>query len=161
MTTVHDFTANTVTGENKSLADYKGKVLLVVNTASKCGFTPQYKGLQGLYETYKEQGFEVLGFPCNQFAGQEPGTNDEIQSFCEINFGVNFPLFDKIDVKGANIHPLFKHLTEESPGFLGTKAVKWNFTKFLIDRDGHVVKRFAPTDAPEKIEADIQKLLSK
>ncbi|MGZ4032171.1 MAG: glutathione peroxidase [Tumebacillaceae bacterium] len=161
MTTVHDFTANTVTGESKSLADYKGKVLLVVNTASKCGFTPQYKGLQGLYETYKEQGFEVLGFPCNQFAGQEPGTNDEIQSFCEINFGVNFPLFDKIDVKGANIHPLFKHLTEESPGFLGTKAVKWNFTKFLIDRDGHVVKRFAPTDAPEKIEADIQKLLSK
>jgi glutathione peroxidase len=161
MSTVYDFNAKTSAGENKSLVDYKENVLLIVNTASKCGFTPQYKGLQSLYQTYKEQGFEVLGFPCNQFSNQEPGSNEEIQSFCEINFGVSFPLFEKIDVKGANIHPLFKLLTEAAPGFLGSKSIKWNFTKFLIDRKGNVVKRYAPTDKPEKIEKDIQQLLAK
>jgi len=140
------------------MSDYKGQVLLIVNTASKCGFTPQYKGLQALYDKYREQGFTVLGFPCNQFMGQEPGGSDEISSFCEINFGVNFPLFDKIDVKGSNQHPLFKYLTSQQKGML-TSAVKWNFTKFLVDREGNVVGRFAPTTEPEKIDAEIQALL--
>jgi glutathione peroxidase len=156
--TVYNFSADRIHGETQTLADYQGKVLLIVNTASNCGFTPQYKGLQALYDTYRERGLEILGFPCNQFANQEPGTSDEIHSFCEINFGVKFPLFDKIDVKGPNAHPLFQHLTEQAPGFL-TKTIKWNFTKFLIDREGRVVERFAPTTKPEDIAAAIEKLL--
>jgi glutathione peroxidase len=156
--TVYNFNAKRINGDTQSLADYQGNVLLIVNTASKCGFTPQYKGLQALYDTYRDRGLEVLGFPCNQFANQEPGSSDEITSFCEINFGVNFPLYDKIDVKGANAHPLFQYLTKQAPGFL-TKTVKWNFTKFLIDRQGKVVARFAPTTKPEDIADAIEKLL--
>ncbi|MGB8954692.1 MAG: glutathione peroxidase [Tumebacillaceae bacterium] len=156
--TVYNFNAKRINGETQSLADYQGNVLLIVNTASKCGFTPQYKGLQSLYGTYRERGLEILGFPCNQFGNQEPGSSDEINSFCEINFGVNFPLYDKIDVKGSNAHPLFQYLTEQAPGFL-TKTIKWNFTKFLIDREGRVVARFAPTTKPEEIAAAIEKLL--
>ncbi|CAG9614231.1 Hydroperoxy fatty acid reductase gpx1 [Bacillus rhizoplanae] len=154
---IYDFSAKTITGEEKSLRDYEGKVVLIVNVASKCGFTPQYKGLQALYEKYKEQGFEILGFPCNQFGGQEPGTEDEITSFCELNYGVTFPMFAKIDVKGNNTHPLFHYLTEQAPGLLGMKAVKWNFTKFLVGRDGEVVKRFAPKTKPEQLEMEIEK----
>jgi glutathione peroxidase len=155
---IYQFTAITNNGEEKSLRDYEGTVLLIVNTASKCGFTPQYKGLQELYEKYKNQGFEVLAFPCNQFGSQEPGTNEEIQGFCELNYGVNFPLFAKVDVKGSDIHPLFKFLTKEASGFM-TDSIKWNFTKFLIDRSGNVVDRYAPTTSPESIEAEIKKLL--
>jgi len=155
---IYQFHANTNKGEDKSLQDYEGKVLLIVNTASKCGFTPQYKGLQDLYDKHKDQGFEILAFPCNQFGSQEPGTNDEIQNFCELNYGVSFPIFDKIDVKGSNIHPLFKYLTKEASGFM-TDGIKWNFTKFLVDRTGKVVDRYAPTTDPSSIEADIQKLL--
>lgn len=155
----YDFEVTTLRGEEESLSKYKGKVLLVVNTASKCGFTPQYKGLQEMYEKYKDRGFEVLGFPSNQFAGQEPGDSDEIAEYCEINYGVTFPMFEKIDVKGDEAHPLFKYLSEEAPGVLGSKSVKWNFTKFLIDQEGRVLKRFAPKTTPEQIESDISKLL--
>ncbi|MCX7569882.1 glutathione peroxidase [Tumebacillus sp. DT12] len=155
---LYDLSATRINGEEQSLADYKGKVLLIVNTASKCGFTPQYKGLQALYDQYQEQGFEVLGFPCNQFGNQEPGGSDDINSFCEINFGVAFPLFEKVDVKGPNIHPVFKHLTEQAGGFL-TKTIKWNFTKFLIDQNGNVVERYAPQTDPQKIASDVEKLL--
>ena len=157
--TVYDFSAKTITGEEKALEFYKGKVLLIVNVASKCGFTPQYKGLQTLYETYKERGFEILGFPCNQFGGQEPGTEEEITSFCELNYGVSFPMFAKVDVKGDHAHPLFTYITEQAPGILGMKAVKWNFTKFLIGRDGKVIKRFAPQTKPEDVEKEIEKVL--
>ncbi|UFJ43367.1 glutathione peroxidase [Brevibacillus humidisoli] len=155
---VYDFSAKTLQGEVKSIADYQDKVLLIVNTASNCGFTPQYQGLQRLYETYMDQGFVVLAFPCNQFGGQEPGTAAEIESFCSRNYGVTFPVFDKVDVKGANAHPLFRHLTSEAPGLL-TKQIKWNFTKFFIDREGTVVKRYAPATDPAQIEEDIQRLL--
>ncbi|MGG2092409.1 glutathione peroxidase [Bacillus sp. S13(2024)] len=155
--TIYDFSTKTITGEEKSLREYEGKVVLIVNVASKCGFTPQYKGLQALYEKYKEQGFEILGFPCNQFGGQEPGTAEEITSFCELNYGVTFPMFAKIDVKGDNMHPLFHYLTEQEPGLLGMKAVKWNFTKFLVGRDGKVMKRFAPKTKPEQLEKEIEK----
>lgn len=156
---VYDFSVETIKGEKTSLDPYKGNVLLIVNTASKCGFTPQYKGLQSIYETHKEQGLSVLGFPCNQFGAQEPGSSDEIMEFCELNYGVNFPMFAKVDVNGDEAHPLFKYLAAEAPGILGSKAIKWNFTKFLVDRDGKVVKRFAPTDKPETIEKHIQELL--
>lgn len=156
---IYDFEVNTLRGEEESLSKYKGKVLLVVNTASKCGFTPQYKGLQKLHDKFKDRGFNVLGFPSNQFAGQEPGRNDEIAAYCEINYGVTFPMFEKIDVKGNKAHPLFKYLSKEAPGVLGSKRVKWNFTKFLVDQEGHVLKRFAPKTTPEQIEADIVKLL--
>ncbi len=156
---IYDFEVNTLKGEEESLSKYKGKVLLVVNTASKCGFTPQYKGLQELYEKFKDRGFEVLGFPSNQFAGQEPGESDEIAEYCEINYGVTFPMFEKIDVKGDEAHPLFKYLSKEAPGVLGSKSVKWNFTKFLVDQDGRVLKRFAPKTTPQQIESDISKLL--
>ncbi|MCW2277545.1 glutathione peroxidase [Heliophilum fasciatum] len=156
---VYDFTAKTIAGKEKPLADYRGKVLIIVNTASHCGFTSQYKGLQKLYEQYNEAGFEILGFPCNQFMNQEPGTNDEIESFCQINFGVTFQLFDKIDVNGPDAHPLYKYLVKEAPGFLQTEAIKWNFTKFMVDRQGRVVKRFAPTVTPEEMEAEIKALL--
>jgi glutathione peroxidase len=159
MTTVFDFSADNIAGEKVDLSQYRGKVLLVVNTASKCGFTPQYKGLQGLYTKYREQGLEVLGFPCNQFGHQEPGDSAQINEFCEINFGVDFPLFGKIDVNGADAHPLYKHLKSQAPGLLGSKGVKWNFTKFLVNRDGEVVKRYAPTDKPESLAKDIEKLL--
>lgn len=156
---IYDYQANTIRGEEVSLSDYKGKVLLIVNTASNCGFTPQYKGLQTVYEKFKNHNFEVLGFPSNQFKEQEPGNNEEIEQFCQINYGVTFPLFEKIDVKGDTAHPLFKYLTKEAPGVLGSKAIKWNFTKFLIDQNGQVIKRYSPTTTPDKIEKDIQKLL--
>ena len=159
MTTVFDFTAQDIAGKDVDLSQYQGKVLLIVNTASKCGFTPQYKGLQALFEKYRERGLEVLGFPCNQFGHQEPGDEAAISEFCELNFGVDFPLFGKIDVNGDNAHPLYRHLKEEAPGLLGSKAVKWNFTKFLVSRDGQVVKRYAPTDKPESLAKDIEKLL--
>jgi glutathione peroxidase len=156
---IYDFEAHTLRGEEESLSKYKGKVLLVVNTASKCGFTPQYKGLQEVYDKFKDRGFEVLGFPSNQFAGQEPGESEDIAEFCEINYGVTFPMYEKIDVKGDEAHPLFKYLSKEAPGVLGSKSVKWNFTKFLVDQEGRVLKRFAPQTTPDQIEADIAKLL--
>lgn len=158
--TVYDFTVKTIKGEHKSLQEYEGKVLLVVNVASKCGFTPQYKGLQALYEEYKEQGLEILGFPCNQFLGQEPGNSEEIASFCEMNYGVTFPMFEKIEVNGEGAHPLYKYLCEEAPGMLGLKAVKWNFTKFLVDQKGKVLERFSPQTSPEEIAPKIAGLLA-
>jgi glutathione peroxidase len=160
MTTVHDFSAETLSGKPATLSGYKGKVLLIVNTASKCGFTPQYKGLEQLYLKYKDKGLEILGFPCNQFGGQEPGTASEIASFCEINYGVTFPMFSKVEVNGAGAHPLFVHLKGEAPGLLGSKDIKWNFTKFLVNRDGEVIDRYAPTTSPESIEKDIEKALA-
>ena len=141
------------------LSSYQGKTLLIVNVASKCGFTPQYKDLQSLYEKYKDQGLEVLGFPCNQFGAQESGTNEEIKSFCDLTFNVSFKMFDKVEVNGSNASPLFKYLKNESPGILGTEAVKWNFTKFLVNKDGQVVKRFAPKDGGSAIESELQKIL--
>ncbi|MGG6267456.1 glutathione peroxidase [Leptolyngbya sp. AN03gr2] len=156
---IYDFSANSLEGQPTSLSTFKDKVLLIVNTASQCGFTPQYQGLQSVYNKYKDQGFEVLGFPCNQFGQQEPGSANEIQSFCEMRFGVTFPLFEKIDVNGANAHPLFKYLTKSAPGIFGTEGIKWNFTKFLVDRSGKVVKRYPSTTKPEDIEKDIQALL--
>src|SRR5271165_3974742 len=157
---LYDLTAKLSDGRNKKLSDYKGKVLLIVNTASKCGFTPQYEGLQSLYAKYKDQGFEVLGFPCDQFGHQEPGSDDEIKSFCQVNYGVSFPLFSKIEVNGDGAHPLYKFLKSEKGGLLGD-AIKWNFTKFLVDKQGNVVERFAPTTTPEKIAADIERELAK
>ena len=154
----YDYTVKGRMGEDVSLSDYKGKVLLVVNTATGCGFTPQYAGLQKLYDAYKDKGFEVLDFPCNQFANQAPGTDEEIQSFCTLNYGTTFPRFAKIYVNGKNASELYKFLKKEKGGALGS-SIKWNFTKFLIDREGNVVKRFAPTDTPESIESDIAALL--
>ena len=159
MTTIADFTVTTNRGQELALKDKLGTVLLVVNTASKCGFTPQYDGLEALYQRYKDRGFEVLGFPCNQFGGQEPGNADEIAEFCKVNFGVTFPLMAKVDVNGADASPLFDWMKAEKKGLMGTTAIKWNFTKFLIDRQGNVVKRYAPTDKPEAIARDIEKLL--
>jgi len=159
MKTIADFTATLPNGEAISLADKAGKVLLVVNTASKCGFTPQYDGLEALWQKYRDQGFEVIAFPCNQFGAQEPGTADEIDSFCKVNFGVSFPLMGKIDVNGTDEAPLYSWMKGEAPGLMGTKSVKWNFTKFLIGRDGKVVRRYAPTDKPESLAKDIEKLL--
>lgn len=157
---VYDFNCQTTAGKKQSLNDYRGKVLLVVNTASKCGFTPQFEGLETLYEKYREEGFEILGFPCNQFGKQDPGSNAEIMEFCQLNYGVSFPMFAKIEVNGSGTDPLFKHLKKEAPGALGTQRIKWNFTKFLIDPDGNVVKRYAPTDKPGAIEKDVKKLLA-
>ncbi|GIO86050.1 glutathione peroxidase [Paenibacillus faecis] len=156
---IYDMEVKTIKGEMQTLEPYRGQVMLIVNTATKCGFAPQFKGLQQLHDTYKEQGFAVLGFPCGQFANQEPGTDEEVAQACELNFGVNFPLFAKIDVNGKNAHPLFQLLAKEAPGILGSKQIKWNFTKFLVDRDGRVVKRFAPTEEPAKIEEHVRKLL--
>jgi len=179
---IYDFTVKTNRGVEKSLADYKGKVLLIVNTASKCGFTPQFEELQALYKNYKEKGLEILGFPCNQFAGQEPGTNEEVQQFCKLNYGVTFQIFEKGDVRGENAQPLFKYLTSEKkfegfdmnhpiaakllealqknfPEYLEGDGIKWNFTKFLVDREGKVVARYEPTTTPAAIAADIEKLL--
>ncbi len=160
MSTVYEFSATTIDGKPRALADYRGKVLLVVNTASKCGFTPQYKGLEAIYRQFKDRGFAVLGFPCNQFGEQEPGEDATIAEFCERNFGVSFPLFAKVDVNGADAHPLFKHLTSEKKGLLGTGAIKWNFTKFLIGKDGKVIERYAPTTSPEDLVKDIEKALA-
>jgi len=159
MSTVYDFSAPTLAGQDINLEQYRGKVLLIVNTASKCGFTPQYKGLQALYDSYKDKGLEILGFPCNQFGKQEPGSADDINSFCELNYGVSFTMFDKVDVNGDGAHPLYQHLKQEAPGLLGSKAIKWNFTKFLVNKDGKVVKRYAPTDTPDSLRKDIENLL--
>lgn len=159
MTTIADFTVDTNKGEPLDLKGKLGTVLLVVNTASKCGFTPQYDGLEKLYQTYKDRSFEVLGFPCNQFGAQEPGNADEIEQFCKVNFGVTFPLMAKIDVNGADASPLFDWMKSEKKGLMGTTAIKWNFTKFLIDRQGRVVKRYGPTDTPASIAKDIEALL--
>jgi len=158
MMSIYQFTVNTISGEKQSLANYKGKVLLIVNTASKCGFTPQYQDLQKLYETYGGDLFTVLAFPCNQFMKQEPGNNEEILNFCQINFGVTFPVFAKIDVKGSTADPLFSYLSEKTPGILGT-SIKWNFTKFLIDSNGTVYDRYAPITSPSKLKDDIEKLI--
>lgn len=146
----------TLSGEDTDLSAYEGKVLLIVNTASKCGLTPQYEGLEALYKQYNDKGLEILGFPCNQFGKQEPGTEADIQEFCQINYGVSFPMHAKIDVNGADTHPVFKQLKTAAPGILGSKGIKWNFTKFLVSRDGTIVTRFAPQTKPEDIEKDIQ-----
>ena len=156
---LHEITLRTLDGKSQSLAAYKGKVVLAVNVASECGFTPQYEGLQKLYAEYRDRGLVVLGFPCNQFGAQEPGAEEEIESFCEVNYGVTFPLFAKIDVNGKNAAPLYEHLKKSKPGVLGSEAIKWNFTKFLVDRKGNVVERYAPKVEPEAIAADIEKLL--
>lgn len=157
---VHDFSAIDIDGVNQDLSQYKGKVLLIVNTASKCGFTPQYEGLEKLYTKHEENGLVVLGFPCNQFKSQEPGDEKDIKNFCEINYGVSFPMFSKVDVNGDDTHELFKYLKSETKGLLG-ESVKWNFTKFLVDRDGNVIRRYAPTVEPVAIEDDILELLKK
>ncbi|MCG1018374.1 MULTISPECIES: glutathione peroxidase [Burkholderiaceae] len=159
MSQLYSFSARSLQGDDISLERYRGKVLLIVNTASECGFTPQYAGLQALYERYAARGLEILGFPCNQFGKQEPGDAQQIGAFCEKNYQVKFPMFDKIDVNGAHAHPLYRYLTEEAPGVLGTEAIKWNFTKFLIDREGRPIKRYAPVTKPDAIEPDIEKLL--
>jgi glutathione peroxidase len=156
---VFDFQATSLDGKPVDLAQYRGKVLLIVNTASKCGFTPQYQGLETVYRELHGRGLEVLGFPCNQFGSQEPGTEEEIGAFCEKNYGVSFPMFAKVDVNGDAAHPLWKFLKGEAPGVLGTEGIKWNFTKFLIGRDGKVAKRYAPTTKPEEIADDIERLL--
>ena len=159
MTTIADFTADLPGGKTLNLADKLGKVLLVVNTASKCGFTPQYDGLEALWKTYGERGFEVLAFPCNQFGAQEPGSADQIEEFCRVNFGLSFPLMAKVEVNGPGETPLYHWLKNEAPGLMGTRSIKWNFTKFLIDRQGKVVRRYAPADKPESIVKDIERLL--
>jgi len=160
MTRIYDFKADSLGGAPVDLKKYRGKVLLIVNTASNCGFTPQYKGLEAVYQQFKDEGVEVLGFPCNQFGAQEPGGADEIGSFCEKNYGVTFPLFAKVDVNGDDAHPLFKHLKTKAPGLLGSEAVKWNFTKFLVKKDGTVFKRYAPQTEPKELMGDIEKLLA-
>ncbi|MGB8890135.1 MAG: glutathione peroxidase [Candidatus Korobacteraceae bacterium] len=157
---LYDFSATLNNGKEKKLSAFKGKVLLIVNTASKCGFTPQYQGLQELYAKYNERGFELLAFPCDQFGHQEPGSDEEIKTFCETNYDVNFPLFSKIDVNGSDEHPLYKFLKSEKGGLLGD-SIKWNFTKFLVDKNGKVIERYAPTTPPERIGPDIEKLLGK
>jgi glutathione peroxidase len=159
MSTVYDFSANSLDGKPVALREFDGKVLLVVNTASECGFTPQYEGLEALYQKYRDRGLAVLGFPCNQFGAQEPGTAEEIGSFCQKNYGVSFPMFEKIDVNGAEAHPLYRWLKSSAKGLLGSEAIKWNFTKFLIDRNGKVVDRFAPTTKPEDLKANVEALL--
>jgi glutathione peroxidase len=156
---INDISVTTLDGNSQTIKDYSGKVLLVVNVASRCGFTPQYSGLEALYRKYRERGFAVLGFPCNQFGHQEPGDAAEIQKFCSTSYEVSFPLFAKVDVNGANAHPLYAYLKEQRPGILGTEAIKWNFTKFLVNRQGEVVKRYAPTDKPESIDAEVAALL--
>jgi glutathione peroxidase len=161
MTTVYDFTATDIDGRDRSLREFAGSGLLIVNVASKCGFTPQYAGLEAVWRKHRAGGFAVLGFPCDQFGHQEPGDEAEIKRFCSTNYGVTFPLFAKIEVNGAAAHPLYRWLKSEQAGVLGTEAIKWNFTKFLVDRDGHAVKRYAPTDTPEKIDTDVEALLEK
>ena len=157
--TIADFTAKLPNGDEIDLADKQGKVLLVVNTASRCGFTPQYDGLEALYRKFQDKGFEVVAFPCNQFGAQEPGNAEEIRNFCKLTYDVTFPLMAKIDVNGPGATPLYDWMKKEAPGLMGSRSIKWNFTKFLIDRDGRVVRRYAPTDKPESLEKDIEKLL--
>ncbi|MEO6968072.1 MAG: glutathione peroxidase [Rhodanobacteraceae bacterium] len=159
MTTICDFSVITLDGAEQSLDAYRGMLLLIVNVASKCGFTPQYTGLEALYRAHKDQGFNVLGFPCDQFGHQEPGDAEEIRNFCSTNYKITFPLFAKIEVNGEHTHPLYKYLKHAAPGLLGSEAIKWNFTKFLIDREGNIVKRYAPTDTPEKIGKDLTAVL--
>jgi glutathione peroxidase len=159
MASIYDFSAKDIRGKERKLDEYKDKVLLIVNVASKCGFTPQYKGLEALYEKLHARGFEILGFPSNQFGAQEPGNEAEIAQFCDINYGVTFPLFAKLDVNGSAAAPLYQYLKKEKPGLLGSEAIKWNFTKFLVDRKGNVVERYAPNVEPQAIAGDIEKLL--
>ena len=160
MSSIYDFEAQSIDGKTVSLAQFRGKPLLIVNTASACGFTPQFGGLEKLHQTYGSRGLVVLGFPCNQFGSQDPGSNDEISSFCQLNYGVSFPMMSKVDVNGDPAHPLYQWLTAEAPGLLGSKAIKWNFTKFLVGKDGRVIKRYAPQDAPEKLGADVEAALA-
>ncbi len=160
MKSLYDFTCQRITGEDQPLSAYQDTVLLIVNTASKCGFTPQFQGLEALYKQYQSQGFEVLGFPCNQFGSQDPGSPEDIHLFCQANYGVSFPMFTKIEVNGPNAHPLYQHLKTEAPGLMGSEAIKWNFTKFLVDQSGRVQERFAPTTKPEDIAPTIQKLVN-
>jgi glutathione peroxidase len=159
MPSVYDFSANTLAGQPKALADFRGEVLLIVNVASKCGFTPQYEGLEALQKKYGEKGFAVLGFPCNQFGAQEPGDSAEIGGFCSLNYGVTFPMFEKIEVNGEGAHPLYAFLKKEKKGLLGSEGIKWNFTKFLVGKDGQVIARYAPNATPESISGDIDKAL--
>jgi glutathione peroxidase len=159
MASVHEFTATSIDGKSQPLSAYKGKAMLVVNVASKCGFTPQYEGLEALHRKLKDRGFAVLGFPCDQFGHQEPGDEAEIKNFCKLTYDVSFPMFAKIDVNGDKAHPLYQHLKSEAKGLLGSEAIKWNFTKFLVDSKGRVVKRYAPTDKPESLEKDILEVL--
>ncbi len=159
MSDLYNFSAKTLDGRDLGLAQYRGKALLVVNTASKCGFTPQYAGLEALYKKFRNRGFEVLGFPCNQFGAQEPGEAPQIREFCDKNYGVTFQMFDKIEVNGPSAHPLYQWLTHEAPGLLGTEAIKWNFTKFLIGPQGRVVARYAPQISPASLEGDIERIL--
>ena len=160
MSSIYDFDAQTIDGRTVPLRQYEGKPLLIVNTASACGFTPQFGGLEKLHQAYGARGLVVLGFPCNQFGSQDPGSNDEIARFCQLNYGVSFPMMAKIDVNGAGAAPLYQWLTAEAPGLLGSKAIKWNFTKFLVGKDGRVIKRYAPQDAPEKLSKDIEEALA-
>ena len=159
MNTVYDYSARTIDGQEVPLREFAGKVLLVVNVASKCGFTPQYTGLEALQRKYADRGFAVLGFPCDQFGHQEPGNEDEIRNFCRLNYDVTFPMFAKVEVNGSGAHPLFEHLKGAAKGILGTEGIKWNFTKFLVDREGRVVRRYAPNDKPESLQQDIEALL--
>ena len=156
---IYNHSCNDNSGNLQNLSAFEGQALLIVNTASKCGFTPQYNGLQELQEKFKDSGFSVLAFPCNQFGGQEPGSSEEIQEFCTVNYGINFPIFEKVDVKGEDAHPLFKYLTSEKKGLLGSESIKWNFTKFLINKEGKPIARFAPNTTPEKISKEIENLL--
>ena len=160
MSTVYDFEAQQINGQSLALSQFKGQVMLIVNTASACGFTPQFAGLEALHKTYGERGLVVLGFPCNQFGGQDPASNDKIAEFCQLNYGVSFPMMAKVDVNGAAAHPLYQWLCAEAPGLLGTKAIKWNFTKFLVGKDGQVLKRYAPTDTPASLAKDIEAALA-
>ena len=160
MSTVYDFEAQRIGGQPVSLSQFRGKPMLIVNTASACGFTPQFAGLEELHRKYGERGLVVLGFPCNQFGSQDPGSNEEIASFCQVNYGVSFPMMAKVDVNGAQAHPLYRWLTAEAPGLLGSKAIKWNFTKFLVGKDGQVLRRYAPQDAPAKLAKDIEAALA-
>ncbi len=160
MSSLYDIPVRRLDGSETTLAEWRGHVLLIVNTASQCGFTPQYAGLEALYKKYKERGFAVLAFPCNQFGAQEPGTAEEIGTFCEKNYGVSFPMFDKVEVNGSNAHPLFKILKENAPGALGTEGIKWNFTKFLVSAEGMVIGRYAPIATPAKLENQIRSLLA-
>lgn len=160
MSALYDIAVTRIDGSPTTLGEYRGKVLLIVNTASQCGFTPQYAGLEALYRNYRDRGFEVLGFPCNQFGAQEPGSDEQVASFCEKNYGVSFPMFSKVAVNGQDAHPLFVLLKQQAPGLLGSEAIKWNFTKFLVDRDGKVLMRYGSMTSPEKIEGDLLRLLS-
>ncbi len=160
MTTIYDFDALQISGKPIALKQFKGKAMLIVNTASACGFTPQFAGLEELHKTYGGKGLVVLGFPCNQFGSQDAGQNSEIAEFCQLNYGVSFPMMEKIEVNGADAHPLYKWLTQEAPGILGSKAIKWNFTKFLVGKDGEVIKRYAPTDTPKSMASDIERALA-